>query len=323
MTGARTGSRLARSVPTGFGAQLSSYRLPWPQIEATVQTIENGRWRSLWFSDHFLPPAAPNDEHKSALEVWTLITAAAMLTERVRLGTLACGVTYRNPALLAKICASVDHISGGRMELGIGAAWFEREHHAYGWDFPGVRERCDRLEEAAQLIRLLFTKKDDEKVTFEGRHYRLHEAPLAPGSTRPRSTRKAHIPILIGGNGEKRTLRTCARYGDISNLDFWHPGGVDVFRHKQEVLDRHCEDAGRDPAEVKRTVALPFRLFANDQEARKSPGRPWYCWGTAPSIQDLLQQYIEAGAEEIILCGVPNQPESWQQIDDEILAAFD
>ena len=217
-----------------FGAQLSSYRLPWPQVEATVRTIE-----------------------------------------------------------------------------------------AYGWDFPGVRERCDRLEEAAQLIRLLFTKQDDEKVSFEGNYYRLDEAPLAPGSTRPRSTRNAHIPILIGGNGEKRTLRTCARYGDISNLDFWHPGGVDVFRHKQEVLDRHCEDAGRDPAEVKRTVALPFRLFANDQEARKSPGRPWYCWGAAPSIQDLLQQYIKEGAEEIILCGVPNQPESWQQIDQEILTAFD
>ena len=122
------------------------------------------------------------------------------------------------------------------------------------------------------------------------------EAPLSPGSTRPRSTRKAHIPILIGGNGEKRTLRTCARFGDISNLDFWHPGGVDVFRHKLEILDRHCEDADRDPAEVKRTVCLPFRLVANDQEAANSPGRPWYCWGTASYIQDLLQQYVEAGA---------------------------
>ena len=200
-----------------FGAQLSSYRLPWPQIEATIRTIESGSWSSLWFSDHFLPPADPSSEHKSALEVWTLVTAAAMLTQRVRLGTLACGITYRNPALLAKICASVDHISGGRMELGIGAAWFEREHQAYGWEFPTVRERCDRLEEAAELIRLLFTKQDDEKVSFEGNYYRLDEAPLAPGSTRPRSTRKAHIPILIGGNGEKRTLRTCARYGDISN----------------------------------------------------------------------------------------------------------
>ncbi len=301
-----------------FGAQLSSYRLPWPQIEATVQVIESGRWSSLWFSDHFLPPAAPNDEHKSALEVWTLITAAAVMTRRVRLGTLACGITYRNPALLAKACASVDHISGGRMELGIGAAWFEREHRAYGWDFPPLRERCDRLEEAAQLIRLLFTRQGDKKVTFQGAHYRLDEAPFAPGSAR-----KPHIPILIGGNGEKRTLRTCARYGDISNLDFWHPGGVDVFRRKQEILDRHCEDADRDPAEVKRTVALPCRLFADDREAAKSPGRPWYCWGTASCVQDLLQQYIEAGAEEIILCGIPNQPDAWQQIDDEVLCAFD
>lgn len=305
-----------------FGAQLSSYRVPWSETEATVQAIENGTWSSLWFSDHFLPPAAPNDEHLSALEVWTLVTAAAVVTERVRLGTLACGVTYRNPALLAKICASVDHISGGRMALGIGAAWFEREHQAYGWDFPTLRERSDRLEEAAQLIRLLFTAEEGAKVSFEGNHYRLDEAPLVPGSTRPRSTRTAHIPILIGGNGERRTLRTCARYGDISNLDFWHPAGVDVFRHKQVVLDRHCEDAGRDPAEIKRTVGLPLRLFANDEEAAKSPGQPWYCWGTAAYVQDLLHQYVEAGAEEIILCGIGNRPEAWQQIDEEILAAF-
>lgn len=305
-----------------FGAQLSSYRVPWSETEATVRTIENGTWSSLWFSDHFLPPAAPNDEHLSALEVWTLVTAAAVVTERVRLGTLACGVTYRNPALLAKICASVDHISGGRMELGIGAAWFEREHQAYGWDFPSLRERSDRLEEAAQLIRLLFVAKEGEKVSFEGRHYRLDDAPLVPGSTQARSTRTAHIPILIGGNGEKRTLRTCARYGDISNLDFWHPAGLDVFKHKQRVLDRHCEDAGRDPAEIKRTVGLPFRLFDSDEEAAKSPGQPWYCWGTASYVQDLLHQYVEAGAEEIVLCGVGNRPDAWQQIDDEVLSAF-
>lgn len=305
-----------------FGAQLSSYRQPWPQIEATVQMIEKGSWSSLWFSDHFLPPAAPKDEHMAALEVWTLVTAAAVLTERVRLGTLACGITYRNPALLAKICASVDHISGGRMELGIGAAWFEREHVAYGWDFPALRERSDRLEEAAQLIRLLFVAEEGEKVTFQGEHYRLDEAPLVPGSTRPRATGDAHIPILIGGNGERRTLRTCARYGDVSNLDFWHPGGVDVFRHKQTVIDRHCEDAGRDPAEIRRTVGLPFRLFANDEEAAKSPGQPWYCWGAASRVQDLLHEYVEAGAEEIILCGVGNRPEAWQQIDEEILTAF-
>jgi len=300
-----------------FGAQLGSYRVPGPEIEATVRAIENGSWSSLWFSDHFLPPAAPKDEHKSALEVWTLLTAAAMLTRRVRLGTLACGVTYRNPALLAKMCATLDHITGRRVELGIGAAWFEREHRAYGWDFPPLRERSDRLEEAAQLIRLLFTSKPGEKVTFEGRYYRLDGAPRSPGSTR-----RPHIPLLIGGNGEKRTLRTCARYGDLCNLDFWHPGGIDVFRHKQNVLDRHCEDAGRDPAEIKRTVCLPFRLFDSDAAAAKSPGRPWYCWGTRPYVQDLLQQYIEAGAEEIILVGVGNRPEAWQRIEEEVLPPF-
>ena len=219
-----------------FGAQLGNYNTTWADIRDTVAALEAGRWSSLWFSDHFMPPGRPNAPHGPALEGWTLLTAAASITERMRLGVLATGNTYRNPALLAKMCASLDHITGGRMVLGLGAGWYEHEHQAYGWDFPSLKERCDRLEEAAALIRLLFTKPQDEPVSFRGTYYWLDEAPLSPASTQD-----PHIPILIGGNGEKRTLRTCAQSGDIFNLDFWHPGGADVFSRKADVLARHCE----------------------------------------------------------------------------------
>ena len=301
-----------------FGAQLSNYATTWADIQRTVTTLEAGRWHSLWFSDHFMPPGNPKAGHGPALEGWTLLTAVAAVTHRLRLGVLATGNTYRSPALLAKMCTTLDHITGGRMILGLGAGWYEREHRAYGWDFPSLKERSDRLEEATDLIRLLFTKPHDEYVSFAGTHYQLNDAPLSPPSSQA-----PHIPILIGGNGEKRTLRTCAKSGDIFNLDFWHPGGVDVFRHKTEVTARHCESFGRDPSEVMKTVSLPFRLFETERDYRAAKGMPWYCWGTAEMIQDLLGAYIDAGAEEVMLCGVPSKPALWQRIEADVLSVFE
>jgi len=303
-----------------FSAQLGQYGTNWSDIKETVLALEAGRWNSVFFSDHFMPPGNPANVHGIALEGWTVLTAIASHTRRLRLGILATGNTYRNPALLAKMCSTLDHITDGRMILGLGAAWYDREHEAYGWEFPSLKERSDRLEEAVDLIRLLFTKPEDEYVDFNGQYYQLNEAPLNPGSTQ-----NPHIPILVGGNGEKRTLRTCAKSGDIFNLDFWHPGGVDVFKHKSEVVERHCESFNRDPSEVKKTVCLPFRLFDSDAEwqAKKEASMPWYCWGTANAIQDLLGAYIDAGAQEIMLCAIPNKPAAWQRVEEEVLSAFD
>ncbi|MDE0660345.1 MAG: TIGR03560 family F420-dependent LLM class oxidoreductase [Gammaproteobacteria bacterium] len=298
-----------------FGLQMSQYNTRWSDVAAVAKTVEAGRWHSLWLSDHFMPPGRGG--HGWAMEGWTLLTAVAMVTERVRLGILATGNTYRNPALLAKIATTLDHISGGRVELGLGAAWYEQEHTAYGWDFPSLRERSDRLEEATQLIRLLLTKDPEEYVNYAGKHYQLNDAPMSP-----RTAQDKPIPILIGGNGEKRTLRTCARYGDTSNLDFWHPGGVDVYKQKQQAIDRHCENFGRDPAEVRRTVCLPTRVFDSDEEWKKSPGQPWYCYGTVNAIQDYLGGYIEAGADEIMLCGFGNSTAAIQRVESEVLSVF-
>lgn len=301
-----------------FGAQMVNYSTTWEETLATIKVIEAGNWHSLWFSDHFLTPVpGAGLEDRPALESWSMITATAAVTERLKLGVLVTGNTYRNPALLAKMSATVDQISNGRLILGIGAAWFKQEHDAFGWNFPDVRERCDRLEEAVELIRLLFTNKGP--IDYNGRYYKLNKAYFSPPCTQ-----KPHVPIMVGGNGEKRTLRTLARFGDICNIDFNLPGSPEIFKHKLEVIEHHCEEIGRDPDEIKKTILFPFRLEDDEEKAarlRKMQGE-WRLFGTASFIIDRIQQYIDAGAEEIMFGSVPTKPELFQRINDEILSVF-
>jgi len=302
-----------------FGAQLVNYFTTWEETLSTIKVVEAGRWHSLWFSDHFLPPVpGAGLDSRPALESWSMITAAATVTKRLRLGILVTGNTYRNPALLAKMASTVDQISNGRLILGIGAAWYKREHEAFGWEFPGVRERCDRLEEAVELIKMLFTAEGP--VDYNGRYYKLNEAYLSPTCTQ-----KPHVPIMVGGNGEKRTLRTLARFGDICNIDFNLPGSPELFKHKLEVVERHCEDIGHDPAEIKKTMLIPLRIENDEKKAaelRKGRGE-WVLFGSISFIIDRIQQYIDAGAEEIMFGGVPSKPKLFKFIDEEILSAFD
>ena len=301
-----------------FGAQLLNYFNTWEESLSAIKVIEAGPWNSLWFSDHFLPPyPGAGLESESALESWSMITATAAVTERLRLGILVTGNTYRNPALLAKMASTVDQISNGRLILGIGAAWFKQEHEAFGWEFPSVKERCDRLEEAVELIKMLFTS--DGPINYNGQYYKLKEAYFSPSCTQ-----KPHLPIMVGGNGEKRTLRTLARFGDIANIDFNRPGSPEMFKHKMEVIDHHCEEFGRDPSEIKRTVCIPLRIVKDEKEAiqlRKRRGDS-FLYGSVPFIIDRIQQYIDAGAEEIIFSGVASKPNLFEQIQEEIISSF-
>ena len=301
-----------------FGIQMSNYFTTWEDTLSTIKVIEKGRWNSLWFSDHFLPPIpGANLESGVAFESWSMITATAAVTDRLRLGILVSGNTYRNPALLAKMAATVDHISNGRLNLGIGAGWYKGEHDAFGWDFPSVRERCDRLEEAVELIKMLFTSQGP--IDYNGQYYKLKKAYFSPACKQ-----KPHIPIMVGGNGEKRTLRTLARFGDICNIDFNLPGSPEIFKHKLGVVERHCEDIGRDPAEIRKTMLIPFRLENDEKKAadlRKARGG-WALYGTASFIIDRIQQYIDAGAEEIMIGTVPSKPALFEKINEEILSAF-
>ncbi len=303
-----------------FGAQVSAYRTSWDDIRSVVETMDAGRWSSVWFADHFVPPNRPRDqEPRPAYEAFALAGAVASFTETLRIGHLVLGNTYRNPALVAKIAGSIDHISHGRFVLGIGASWFQREHEAYGWDFPSMKERQDRFEEAMQLLRALIHA--EEPADFQGRYYSLDEAPLSPGSY------DAPIPLLVGGTGEKRTLRTLARYGDILNLDGWAGQGVsgDLLRHKMSVVERHCADAGRDPAEITPTVLVPVRLTDDPATAERFIAAigPNTVAGPADYVVERVGDLIEAGAEEIMFGLLYNTPDDFQRLDEEVIAAFD
>ena len=306
-----------------FGAQVGVYRNTWDEISAVAKTMDAGRWSSIWFADHYLPPPGrPEEEHLTAHEGFTVLSAVAGMTERLRMGHLVLGNTYRNPALVAKMAATVDQISHGRFTLGIGAAWFKREHEAYGWDFPSMRERQDRFEEACSLIRALLTS--GEPVDFSGEYYRLERAPLSPASFQ-----RPHLPILVGGTGPKRTLKTLAMYGDIFNLDGWAGGPMtaDYFLQKTAILDAHCEDVGRDPGDIKRTVLMPTLVSdEHDAVAAFINGRrlgEGSAAGPKNYVIDRIGEIINAGAEEIMLGGLATgSTELFQQMDEDVLSAF-
>ena len=194
------------------------------------------------------------DTHGPIYEAWELLAAWSGATTHVRLGTLVTGNTYRHPAVLANMVATLDHVSEGRSMLGLGAAWHEAEHAMYGIPFYTVPERLGRMDEAAKAIRMLL---DLPVATMAGRYYRLNEAVCAPKPL------QARLPLLIGGGGERRTLRTVARYAD-----FWHGHGPpDVFAHKMEVLRRHCAEVGRDPDDITPLTTVRPNVILRDRAA--------------------------------------------------------
>jgi alkanesulfonate monooxygenase SsuD/methylene tetrahydromethanopterin reductase-like flavin-dependent oxidoreductase (luciferase family) len=304
-----------------FSAQVSCYRTSWDDIRAVVETMEAGRWHGIYHADHFVPPLAPReDEPLTAFEGYSLIAGVAAMTERLQLGHLVLGNTYRNPALVAKMAGTIDHISHGRFLVAIGAGWFKREHEAYGFDFPPLQERSDRLEEAAALLRALLG--GDGPTDYNGTYYQLDQAPLSPGGFNGR-----RIELMIGGTGEKRTLRTLARYGDVLNVDGFAGGGMslELYRHKANVLEGHCEQVGRDPSEIRHTLLVPTMLTDDPAKA----GRfievigPDTLAGSAEYITDRLSAFVDAGVDEIMFGRLPNKPEIFEQFDHEVLAAFD
>lgn len=267
----------------------------WPQptqsfedVKSLASFVEQGGWDGLWLADHFMPNA--DDTNQPWPEAWTTMAALSASVPRIRLGTLVTGNTYRHPAVLAKMAATVDHISGGRLVLGLGSGWQENEHQKYGIPFYTVGTRLRRLEEACQIITRLFT---EDSVSFDGKYYRLTDAPLVPKPVqRP-------LPLLIGGGGEKMTLRITATWANEWNV--W--GTVDTLKHKMSILDKHCEDIGRDPASIQRSaVAL---LFLSDDAAfvdkmTSRVGQPVIA-GNVAQVQETIAAYKEAGVNELIV----------------------
>jgi F420-dependent oxidoreductase-like protein len=256
VTGGATGA--GRS----FGFQIPDFRAivgdephsTTARLRDVVAAVEDSGFRSLWIMDHFQQVSMMGGPSSPLPEAMTTLAALATCTERVHLGVLVCGVNFRNPALLAKQVTTVDVLSGGRAVLGLGAAWFEGEHRSYGWPFPPPGERLDRLEEAVQICRLMFT---EEAASFSGRHYEIAEAWNSPRPIRPDG-----VPIMIGGGGEQRTLRIVARHADLSNV----AGGPEQVAKKLAILDGHCEAIGRDPREIRRTCLTTMRVCATEAE---------------------------------------------------------
>ncbi len=303
-----------------FGVQVNCYRTTWDDISRSIETMEAGRWNSLWFADHFLPPGRREDEHLTAFEGYTILAVAAGMTEKLELGHLVLGNTYRNPALVAKMAATLDQASRGRFVLALGAAWFKREHEAFGWTFPSMKERQDRFQEACELIRMMFTA--DGPVDYNGKYYQLDQAPLSPGCYQ-----KPHTPIMVGGTGERRTLRTLAMFGDVFNLDGWAGQGMsmEIYRHKMSVLDKHCADVGRDPAEIKKTLLMPL-LITEDKERierfQKSLGKGSMA-GPKNQVIDRIGEFEREGVAEIMFGGIrTGDVDSYQRVEEEIVAAF-
>jgi F420-dependent oxidoreductase-like protein len=223
-----------------FGLDVAQHQLTWEQILARTRYAEEAGFDGAWVFDHFTALYA--DPDGPCLEGWTLLAALAASTSRIRLGTLVTGMTHRHPSVLATEVVTVDHVSGGRVECAVGAAWNGEEHGELGIDFPGVRERMERLEEGVQVLRLLFS---GERVSFEGAHYRLRDALF-----RPRPVQSPSPPIWIGARGPRLALPIVGRRADV-----WHSWGGD-HAAKWDVVRRAAEEAGRDPADIVRASSL-------------------------------------------------------------------
>jgi alkanesulfonate monooxygenase SsuD/methylene tetrahydromethanopterin reductase-like flavin-dependent oxidoreductase (luciferase family) len=286
------------------GVALWSQATSWPELLAAAQRIDRLGYDSLFADDHLY--ADSGDPYQSKLEAWSLLAAWAVATERVRLGHYVLANTFRNPGLVVKMATTVDHISNGRVILGIGAGWFELEHHAFGLDFgASAGERLDWLDESVSIMRPLLA---GETVTHAGAHYVTRDLRINPLPVQDR------LPILIGGAGERKTLRTVARAADLWHL---YTPPIDVLAHKLGVLHEHCAAIGRDVSEIELTITPAMTMIRDDPEdARRAYadllrhnqidveqhlGRrePWF--GSPEQLAERLEPYIQRGFRHIII----------------------
>ena len=280
-----------------FGLHLPSYTHPdtppeqlFDRVVEQAKAAEAAGFDLVTVMDHLYQIAGIGGPEEPMLEGWLTLAAIARETSRVRLGTLVTGVTYRNPALLAKEATTLDVISNGRAILGLGAAWNDVEHEGYGFEFPPVGERMDRLDEALAIIKAMFT---EDRPSFHGEHYRIERALNVP-----RPIQATGPKILVGGGGEQRTLRIAAKYADMTH---WFSLGLEALKHKNEVVERYCDEIGRDPSTIERTMGAPVIVVGSAGEAEPflaaipAERRPFVKIGGPDQAAEGLRPYIEAG----------------------------
>jgi F420-dependent oxidoreductase-like protein len=293
-----------------FGVQAAQSGLTWPELVEAWKVLDESGFDTAFTNDHLMAGFRDAGGGSSPyFEGWTALAGLAALTRRITTGIQVSGVTYRHPSLVAKMAVTVDHIAGGRFILGMGAAWHQGEHVAFGIPFPPIGERMDRLEEALQALRLLFA---GGKCNFDGRYYQLKDAICDP-----LPLQKPGPPIMVAGAGEKRTLRISAQYADIINV----LGTPETVRHKIAVLHRHCQDVGREPAEIEVSVDLPYIMTSRGEAdaARHAlasrlganvhiPPEDLYgglLVGDPRDMHGQIEALLEAGVQHVILQPMP------------------
>src|SRR5438093_3839478 len=283
-----------------FGVFTSLTGQTWPAVLDLWQHLESTGWDIACVSDHFMPNTP--QRQGAVLEAWSTLSALAAVVPRMQIGTLVLGNTYRHPAVVAKMAAQVDIISGGRLLLGIGAAWQQNEHDAYSMPFYTLRERLERLDEACQVIRLLWTER---RSNFNGRYYRLADAPLEP-----KPVQTPHPELMIGGGGERVTLRIAARHADHWNV--W--GGPKVLARKSAVLEEHCSELGRNSKTIKKSVNMALLITSNNTDVDRladtiaarigshaADAHDTCLAGTPDQIREQLSELQAVGATEVFI----------------------
>ncbi|GHO73104.1 LLM class F420-dependent oxidoreductase [Ktedonobacter sp. SOSP1-85] len=289
-------------VPQGWRMDLVGIADPVEAYETMTRVAQEAEalgFDSIWLFDHFHTVPTPTQE--PTFECWTSTAALARDTKRVRIGQMVSCNSYRNPALLAKMASTVDVLSHGRLDFGIGAGWYEQEYNAYGYPFPDGPTRLRQLRDAVRIIKSMWT---DEEAVFEGKFHQVRGA-----INQPKGAQKPHIPLLIGGGGEKVTLKLVAQYADACNIGHLDNEGL---ARKFAIIKDHCEEVGRDHNEIRRTVLFNCAIAETDEEAlakseyykRNIPSgrlREQALVGTPDAIRKRLVEIEQAGAQELII----------------------
>lgn len=285
-------------APQGWKTELVGIAEPgdkWAKCLETTLLAESLGYDSIWVYDHFHNIPVP--AHETVFECWTVMAALAAATTRIRLGQMVSCTSYRPPALTAKVTATIDVISGGRLDWGVGAGWYDHEYRAYGYEFPEAKVRIGMLREAVEVVKAMWSEAD---ASYEGRYYKLDGAQCDP-----KPVQKPHPPIWIGGGGEQITLRVVARLADKSNFG----GKPDEWAHKRDVLRGHCKDVGRDPSEIELTWSPEVCVCETEAEVRdvaamrESRGwrEPFDSWqagnlvGTPEQVAEKIRTYNDLG----------------------------
>jgi len=308
-----------------FGLRNTSFVYPnstgniWEDTKAHIQRAEKDGFDSFWVMDHFYQLPVHGSPEEPFLDAWTVLPALAAVTSRIRLGAMVSPVGYRNPALLARMAASLDHISAGRMNFGFGAGGFKPEYQAYGFEF--IEKASMRLEQMKEALQLILGLWANPCFTFHGKYFHVEDTILEP-----KPLQKPHPPILIGGVGPKVTLRMIAEMGDACNL--WGP--PEEFTRERETLKHHCEEVGRDESTIEKTtydlvVCAPTEAALKKKIDRLLPKgvEPWMALvGTPSQLIDIVGEYDRVGADHLCMDFAGNDPESYELFVSDVMRKF-